>query len=359
MITASILLLFYAFWYLPYIFINWKKLKYKANLPSKVALQEVIDCTMLIPFYNEEKNIKGLLNCLEKLNPKPAELIFLDDYSTDSSRQILEERGFSVISNTEQKGKKSVLKQGVMSAKHNTIVCTDADCSFESNWLGRLYAAHKKEGFTFGVVEYITTGSVFSYYQWMENRALMAIGLGSFFLGYPLMCNGANLMFDKATWEEVGGYENNMKVQGGDDIFLMHAFYRKDKSLVNLSIDSVVYTESKANLLSFMRQRRRWANKTQFYGPLYAKVFPLFTLLLTLGILYSLVTLLLDQMWYPALILLLIKAAIDYFVILSYRLNGANCVSYPMVMQFQLFQMIYPFFLPLFKSDWKKTKENV
>lgn len=355
MIVAAIFLVLYALWYSPFVFINNKKLRTSKDLSPSFNTPEDIECTLLIPFHNEEQSLGVLLKCIENLDPKPAEIIFLDDYSTDNSRQILEQQGYRVKVNSLKKGKKSALKQGILSAKYDTIVCTDADCSFEPFWLGSLNAVHKKGGFTFGVVEFITTGNTFSYYQWMENRALMAVGMGSFYLGYPLMCNGANLMFDKSLWEEVGGYEVHEKVQGGDDIFLMHEVYKKDKRLLTFSMDAVVYTESKPNLISFMKQRRRWANKTKFYKPLYAKVFPLVTALLIIGILYSLALLLMAQMWYPALIFILFKAVIDYFVILSFRLNGANCVSYPMVMQFQLFQMVYPFFIPFFKSDWKKN----
>jgi cellulose synthase/poly-beta-1,6-N-acetylglucosamine synthase-like glycosyltransferase len=321
---------------------------------AEVSLEDV-NCTLLVPFYNEEDRISPTLEAISLLLPQPGEIIFIDDYSTDRSASIIEQHGFQVIKNELGKGKKSALSFGISKAKYDTIVTTDADCVMPVDWLDKLYTAHQGNYLTFGLVEFNTNGQVFNYYQWLENRALMSVGQGSYWLGYPLMCNGANLMFEKSIWEEVGGYSNNLAVEGGDDVFLLHEFWLKDKSKIILQNEAYVYTHSRPSFKSFMKQRRRWANKSFHYKTTYARLFPILTAVLNIGILSSLIYLLYTEEWWWALATLVLKSLIDYLMIISPKTNGVTCVSFPMVVQFQLFQLIYPFFLIFYQSDWKEN----
>lgn len=357
MIAIYIIIFLYFLWYLPHMWVNRFKAKKENIIVNHV--ETPIPCTLLIPFFNEEQRILPTIEAIKLLQPQPMEVFFIDDHSTDSTSTIILQNGFSVITNQGKKGKKSALTQGIEMATNEIIATTDADCVMANNWLELLYKSHQKKALTFGLVEFNTNGKIFSYYQWMENRALMAVGQGSYHLGYPLMCNGANLMFEKEIWKEVGGYTENEKIQGGDDVFLLQEIWLKDRSLISLCPDAIVYTSSRPNFSSFMRQRRRWANKGLHYKPLYAKVFPLVTALLNLGILISLIYLLFIEQWAWAITFLIIKSIVDYLLMISPKSKGALCVSFPMVVQFQLFQMLYPFFLPFFKSDWRKeTTEN-
>jgi hypothetical protein len=46
-------------------------------------------------------------------------------------------------------------------------------------------------------------------------------------IGKPNMCNGANIAYPKAVFEEVNGFDGNEHIASGDDEFLMHKIAEK------------------------------------------------------------------------------------------------------------------------------------
>jgi cellulose synthase/poly-beta-1,6-N-acetylglucosamine synthase-like glycosyltransferase len=82
-------------------------------------------------------------------------------------------------------------------------------------------------------------------------------------LGFPIMCNGANLAFRKGTFQEVGGYTGNFHVASGDDEFLLRKIgARYPGSLYFVTHpQSVVTTRAAPSVSAFIRQRLRWAGK--------------------------------------------------------------------------------------------------
>lgn len=346
----------YLIWYLPHILVNaWKGPQYLSNKQANLV-SETIPCTLVVPCYNEAERIGELLQSLVGLNPRPQEILFVDDGSTDGTANLIREKGFTVLNNEQQVGKKGALSTGILAASQEIIVTTDADCSMDEKWLELLYSAHQEGGFTFGLVEFLTNGKMFPYYQWMENRALSAITQSTYHLGVPLMCNGANLMFDKQLWEDCKGYELHAKEPSGDDVFFLHQVWKKNRHLIQMQPNAVVYTHTKPNLAGFMRQRKRWAAKSLKYQLGFATFFTLMTAMLNLLVLAGLVLLLGKGDWVSALTLLVVKALVDYLVMISTRTKSAFCVSFPMVVQFQIFQLLYPFILPFYKSDWSAKR---
>ena len=47
-------------------------------------------CTIVIPTYNEEKNIQNMAKAIREAYPE-FRILFMDDNSTDRSRQLIEE----------------------------------------------------------------------------------------------------------------------------------------------------------------------------------------------------------------------------------------------------------------------------
>jgi dolichyl-phosphate beta-glucosyltransferase len=94
-----------------------------------------MELSVIIPCYNEEKNIQETIiqtNSLLKKNKtiKKFEIICIDDGSTDDTRDvILKQKIPNVILNKKRKnfGKGYSVKQGMMMAKYNTAIFFDAD----------------------------------------------------------------------------------------------------------------------------------------------------------------------------------------------------------------------------------------
>lgn len=88
--------------------------------------------SIVIPSYNEEKRIKTTLESIKgyvndkKLN---AEIIVVDDGSKDNTRKICEKKNVKLNNKRKNKGKGYSVKEGMLLAKGDYILFSDADLS--------------------------------------------------------------------------------------------------------------------------------------------------------------------------------------------------------------------------------------
>ena len=79
----------------------------------------------IIPAYNEEKTIGGVINALKEAGI--GEIIVVDDGSSDTTAQIAEGLQAKVIKQKKRSGKGAAIKKGIKSASGEVIVFVDAD----------------------------------------------------------------------------------------------------------------------------------------------------------------------------------------------------------------------------------------
>lgn len=79
----------------------------------------------IIPAYNEEKNIKTVINICKK-NNKVNEIIVVNNLSTDKTEEIAKQEGAKVVF-CNQKGKGYAMEAGIKEAKNDCIVFLDGD----------------------------------------------------------------------------------------------------------------------------------------------------------------------------------------------------------------------------------------
>ncbi|OGJ15884.1 hypothetical protein A3K73_01840 [Candidatus Pacearchaeota archaeon RBG_13_36_9] len=110
--------------------------------------------TVILPVYNEEKNLNGsLLKVISfsKQNPE-YEFLFVDDGSTDNTKQILKNlknnKKVFYISYFPNVGKGYAVKKGVEFAKGEYVAFTDGDLAYSLNHLNLL----KKELLSYEVI---------------------------------------------------------------------------------------------------------------------------------------------------------------------------------------------------------------
>lgn len=82
--------------------------------------------SILLPAKNEAKGLTLILPELKKLYPD-AEVIVVDDGSTDNSIDIAKNNGARVIVHPYSKGNGAAIKSGLRAAKGDVLVCMDAD----------------------------------------------------------------------------------------------------------------------------------------------------------------------------------------------------------------------------------------
>lgn len=246
------------------VIIGWKRTpKFEDNSSQQNTFISLIICCR-----NEEKKLPFLLQSIKNQTYKNFELIIVNDHSVDSTLQILEQFSDTFptkIISAKLEGKKNALRQGVENSKGELIVCTDADCILHPEHLQTIANFYQKEHaqMILGGVLLSPQQTFFEKLQALEFFSLIASGAGMAGMNMPILCNGANLAFERSVWDE-NALED--RTASGDDQFLLfHLKKQKAKISFLKSEKSAVQTLPSPNLNSFFSQRARWTSKSKYY----------------------------------------------------------------------------------------------
>lgn len=93
--------------------------------------------SIIIPAYNEEKNIKQCLDSIKNsdYSKNKTEIIVIDDGSTDKTREIVKKYEDVKLLRQNHLGKTEALNLGTKKAKHDFVVTIDADTIVEKEFL--------------------------------------------------------------------------------------------------------------------------------------------------------------------------------------------------------------------------------
>lgn len=240
---------------------------------AKTKSDAFVFISVIVPARNEEKNIERCLDSIlaQHYPSDMFEIILVDDHSEDSTFQIIAAYAakypqikFAQLK-SDQLGKKYALNFAITIAKGTLIITTDADCEMGPNWLSSIVSFYLKTNAKMIVspVAFYQEKSVFEKMQSIEFMALMASGGASLYYSKAIMCNGANLCYQKDVFTEVGGYTDSDEKASGDDVLLMYKIKKNypDGVVFLKSKDAIVYTKAVNTIKKFIQQRKRWASK--------------------------------------------------------------------------------------------------
>jgi len=105
-----------------------------SNKPTAMTL------SIILPAKNEGANLAFLLPLLRK-SFKEAEIIVVNDGSTDNTRSVCEENGVRTINNPYSKGNGAAIKSGARAAKNELLIFMDADGQHNPNDIPKLLDA--------------------------------------------------------------------------------------------------------------------------------------------------------------------------------------------------------------------------
>jgi glycosyltransferase involved in cell wall biosynthesis len=96
-----------------------------------------MDLTIVIPAYNEQDGIEAVLHDVRAVVPE-AELLVVDDCSTDGTGPIAASTGARVIRHRANRGYGGSLKTGVRAARGRVVVLMDADGQHDASYIPAL-----------------------------------------------------------------------------------------------------------------------------------------------------------------------------------------------------------------------------
>ena len=111
-------------------------------MEEKIAENETMKLSVVIPCYNECNTIETIIDAVEKCGVTPIEIIIVDDCSRDGTRELLksslESRVSKVVYHDYNQGKGAALRTGFAHATGDIVVVQDADLEYDPKELSLL-----------------------------------------------------------------------------------------------------------------------------------------------------------------------------------------------------------------------------
>ena len=235
------------------------------------------EVTVVVPFRNEKQHLPLLVGDLAKqlCTAERFKVILVNDHSSDGSGDLAASLAggnplFSCLDLPEgMTGKKAAIQYAVSAAKTKWILQTDADCRIGPNFITNhmSFLSANPSDLVAGLV---TTGSGNNYFlgafERLDALSLTGVGAGSYKLGRPLMCSGANLLYSRDLYLETRPLDPVRETASGDDMFLLIGARKLGRKLsFNANKSALVETVGAMDLVSLVRQRIRWGAKSVHY----------------------------------------------------------------------------------------------
>lgn len=181
---------------------------------------------------------------------------------------------------------KNALEYGLLRTSAEIIITTDGDCLLPQGWIQNIishYSNNKNLVMTTGLVLPSGPNTTIGRFQWLDFAATMALthyGISSkkFYLA-----NGANMSYLKQSFLDNGGFQDNLHVASGDDVFWLKNYpvYREKKLLFTISWSKSVY-QSGRHLEVIDSATKKMGNKNKsickytypFYSSLCIRIIP-------------------------------------------------------------------------------------
>jgi len=355
MALPLIILLLISYGYSLLVLLFYLEIDHDPDPPGNLPLNPG-SVSVVVPLRNEEDQLPGLLEDLARQTfPEELhEVIFVDDHSGDASATILAKwtgentrfRYLRLAPGTS--GKKRALSHGIEHAKFDWIIQVDADCRLDPGFISA-HMAFLEEHPSDLVAGIVTTGrgngSFMESFERLDILALAGSSSGSFSLGRPMMCSGANLAYSKTLHEETRSFDPESSIASGDDMFLMIGARKLGKTLSFITErKSIVRTRPQNDLRSLIVQRIRWGSKAPRYPLLDIQLLALLVSLCNFSMLLMPLWIILFSHWWPWLLgAWFVKTLADFMLL--YRMTGITASRSDLKLFLPVSLLYYPYFM--------------
>lgn len=317
---------------------------------------------VIVAAKNEEKNIANLLDCLVNQTLKKLEIIIVDDNSTDNTVKIIKKYQekypqIKLFINNGH-GKKNALNYAISKIDVDFVFQTDADCFLTPFWaeniLNNALQNNSQMVLAPVILEVETKNKIFEYLWQAESLSLITITAGTCLMGFPIMSNGANIMYKFIDRKNAN---LNLKYSSGDDMFLLQDFYKNDKK-ISYCEKSPVFTSAPQNIKQLLKQRARWVGKSGGYTQFAVIFFALIVFAANFGLILSVFLLMFNFLsWQKVIFFYMLKTIPDIFSIIVPAIKFKIKIN---ALSVFILSIIYPFYTLavaikafLGKNSWK------
>lgn len=240
---------------------------YKGQHPDVLPFVSVI-----VPARNEEQTILRCVTALMQSSyPKDRfEVVVVNDRSSDTTHDVLikltaEFSNLRIVDKTQEfsqnnlKGKPGALHAGVLVARGELLLLTDADCSVHKEWITSMIQPFASPsvamvcGFT--SIRLQNLFDVLQDVEWLYTQTMARGGLKN---GFTLGCFGNNMALRKSAYEAIGGY-GAISFSITEDLAMLQHLSKQGYGIEYLCTPlATVETISCKSVGEYLRQKHRW-----------------------------------------------------------------------------------------------------
>jgi len=202
--------------------------------------------SLICPLYNEADSIKYLIESILSQSKKPDEIIFVDNFSTDGTVDIIKKyKGIKLI---QAKSNISEARNiAVKAVKNDIIVCTDADSKLHKDWVKNMIKPFEDKSIDVVGGAYMAVGDT------KREKLLAKITVPTVDRMHDdsFLPSGRSIAFKKKAWEAVGGYPEHLAT-GEDTLFDIRL--REKGFKFKIAKDAISYWKPRASVKAFCKQ---------------------------------------------------------------------------------------------------------
>jgi len=264
--------------------------------PARSAAVRGPRVEVVVAVRNEGKTLPALLSSLRAQTDRRVMFLFVDDRSTDTTPELLDEfcaeigdARARVIHNSKEPegltGKQAALDLAFEACRGDVLLFTDGDCTVPPGWSQEMLACFRNPavGVVIGRIELKAERSFLQRFQAFEQPLLNQYNLGSVGLGLATGCFGNNMAVRAEAVKATGGFRA-LGYSVTEDAMLLDAVCRKAgwRPRARVSAGTAVCTVGTFRWTDYLNQHTRWNAGGLFSEDLITRISYIFIVLIYL-----------------------------------------------------------------------------
>lgn len=323
--------------------------------------------SVIICARNEAENLEAHLPVILEQDYSNYEVIVVNDCSSDSTEDVL--KHFSTVYphlrvttiKEDEKfvhGKKLAMTIGIKAAKNEWLLFTDADCMPENRqWIATMQKHFTNDNqIVLGYGGYKTQKSFLNKLIRFDTFFIALQYLGFAKAKNPYMGVGRNLAYRKSLFIKNKGFASHSHITSGDDDLFINEAAEGKFTTVEYSLNAQTRSNPKTTFAAWKAQKKRHMSTANYYKTFHKILLSLEPLSRIIFILACIVFAILNQFWYIAVGLFIIRLIIQQ-IIFSKALKILN-EKYILPLS-AIFDIMLPFInLNIYTLNLFSTKKN-